>query len=83
LRDLGISHDDAGVNVNGGAIALGHPLGMSGARSPERQLSNWRWAKDAMHSLCASVAVNASRVRWSTLKTAKGRKRLCADSGGL
>ncbi|RUM22936.1 3-oxoadipyl-CoA thiolase [Rhizobium vallis] len=32
LRDLGISDDDARVNVNGGAIALGHPLGMSGAR---------------------------------------------------
>lgn len=32
LRDLGISDDDARVNINGGAIALGHPLGMSGAR---------------------------------------------------
>lgn len=32
LRDLGISDDDARVNPNGGAIALGHPLGMSGAR---------------------------------------------------
>jgi 3-oxoadipyl-CoA thiolase len=32
LRDLGIADDDARVNRNGGAIALGHPLGMSGAR---------------------------------------------------
>ncbi|OYW84003.1 MAG: 3-oxoadipyl-CoA thiolase, partial [Sphingobium sp. 32-64-5] len=32
LRDLGLSPDDARVNPNGGAIALGHPLGMSGAR---------------------------------------------------
>jgi acetyl-CoA acyltransferase len=32
LRDLGIAEDDARVNPNGGAIALGHPLGMSGAR---------------------------------------------------
>lgn len=32
LRMLGISDDDARVNPNGGAIALGHPLGMSGAR---------------------------------------------------
>ena len=32
LRDLGIADDDARVNINGGAIALGHPLGMSGAR---------------------------------------------------
>jgi len=30
MRDLGLSHDI--VNVNGGAIALGHPIGMSGAR---------------------------------------------------
>ncbi|WP_086382334.1 3-oxoadipyl-CoA thiolase [Caballeronia sordidicola] len=32
LRLLGISDDDPRVNPNGGAIALGHPLGMSGAR---------------------------------------------------
>ena len=32
LRQLGIADDDARVNPNGGAIALGHPLGMSGAR---------------------------------------------------
>ncbi|WP_369959167.1 3-oxoadipyl-CoA thiolase [Pseudomonas benzenivorans] len=32
LRDLGLADDAAQVNPNGGAIALGHPLGMSGAR---------------------------------------------------
>ncbi|QDZ12915.1 3-oxoadipyl-CoA thiolase [Devosia ginsengisoli] len=32
LRDLGLAEDAAQVNRNGGAIALGHPLGMSGAR---------------------------------------------------
>ncbi|WP_034997791.1 3-oxoadipyl-CoA thiolase [Beijerinckia mobilis] len=32
LRTLGIADDDPRVNANGGAIALGHPLGMSGAR---------------------------------------------------
>jgi 3-oxoadipyl-CoA thiolase len=32
LRELGIADDDPRVNRNGGAIALGHPLGMSGAR---------------------------------------------------
>ncbi len=32
LRSLGIADDDPRVNPNGGAIALGHPLGMSGAR---------------------------------------------------
>ncbi|MBS1550151.1 MAG: 3-oxoadipyl-CoA thiolase [Bacteroidetes bacterium] len=32
MKALGLANDDARVNVNGGAIALGHPLGMSGAR---------------------------------------------------
>jgi acetyl-CoA acyltransferase len=32
LRDLGVPDDAAHVNPNGGAIALGHPLGASGAR---------------------------------------------------
>jgi 3-oxoadipyl-CoA thiolase len=32
LRDLGVQDDDPRVNPNGGAIALGHPLGASGAR---------------------------------------------------
>jgi acetyl-CoA C-acetyltransferase len=32
LRDLGVADDDERVNPNGGAIALGHPLGASGAR---------------------------------------------------
>ncbi len=32
MRELGLADDDARVNPNGGAIALGHPLGMSGAR---------------------------------------------------
>jgi acetyl-CoA acetyltransferase len=32
LRELGVADDDDRVNPNGGAIAIGHPLGMSGAR---------------------------------------------------
>ena len=32
LRELGVADDDPRVNPNGGAIALGHPLGASGAR---------------------------------------------------
>jgi len=32
LRELGLADDAPHVNANGGAIALGHPLGMSGAR---------------------------------------------------
>jgi acetyl-CoA acyltransferase len=31
-RQLGIADNDPRLNINGGAIALGHPLGMSGAR---------------------------------------------------
>ena len=32
LRSLGVADDDPRVNAQGGAIAIGHPLGMSGAR---------------------------------------------------
>ena len=32
MRELGLKDDDPRVNPNGGAIALGHPLGASGAR---------------------------------------------------
>jgi acetyl-CoA acetyltransferase len=32
IRELGLKDDDPRLNPNGGAIALGHPLGMSGAR---------------------------------------------------
>ena len=32
MRNLGIADDDSRVNINGGAIAIGHPLGMSGTR---------------------------------------------------
>ena len=53
LRDLGIADDDARVNRNGGAIALGHPLGMSGARitgtaALELQASGDRYALSTM-----------------------------------
>lgn len=51
LRELGIADDDERVNPNGGAIALGHPLGMSGARlllTATRQLEE----KDGKHALC-------------------------------
>ncbi|MFN2602790.1 MAG: 3-oxoadipyl-CoA thiolase [Gemmatimonadaceae bacterium] len=51
LRELGIADDDARVNPNGGAIALGHPLGMSGARlllTATRELEE----KDRKYALC-------------------------------
>ena len=53
LRDLGIADDDPRVNRNGGAIALGHPLGMSGARitgtaALELGLVGGRWSLSTM-----------------------------------
>jgi acetyl-CoA acetyltransferase family protein len=57
LRELGIPDDDARVNPNGGAIALGHPLGMSGARllltaARELEKSNTRYA---LCTMCVGV----------------------------
>jgi 3-oxoadipyl-CoA thiolase len=52
LRELGVADDDERVNPNGGAIALGHPLGMSGARlalSAAIELG----VRDERYALCA------------------------------
>ncbi|RYF13579.1 MAG: acetyl-CoA C-acyltransferase, partial [Oxalobacteraceae bacterium] len=57
LRDLGIAADDPRVNRNGGAIALGHPLGMSGARitmSAVEELHRTR-GRYAMAFMCIGV----------------------------
>src|SRR5690606_20667541 len=57
LKELGIASDDARVNVNGGAIALGHPLGMSGARitySAALELNKTR-KKFALATMCVGV----------------------------
>ena len=56
-RQLGIADDDPRININGGAIALGHPLGMSGARitysaALELQLSQKRYA---LCTMCIGV----------------------------
>jgi acetyl-CoA acetyltransferase len=57
LRGLGIADDAAHVNPNGGAIALGHPLGMSGARlvttaAYQLRRSNGRYA---LCTMCIGV----------------------------
>ena len=57
LRQLGVADDAAHVNPNGGAIALGHPLGMSGARlvttaAYQLQRSNGRYA---LCTMCIGV----------------------------
>lgn len=57
LRDLGVADDDPRVNPNGGAIALGHPLGMSGARlvtTATYELIN-RKARYALCTMCIGV----------------------------
>jgi acetyl-CoA acyltransferase len=57
LRELGIADDDARVNPNGGAIALGHPLGMSGARlllTAAHELRD-REARYALCTMCVGV----------------------------
>ncbi|MXN66609.1 3-oxoadipyl-CoA thiolase [Stappia sp. GBMRC 2046] len=57
LRDLGIADDAEYVNPNGGAIALGHPLGMSGARlvgTAALELKT-RGAKRALATMCIGV----------------------------
>jgi acetyl-CoA acyltransferase len=57
IRDLGLPDDASHVNPNGGAIALGHPLGMSGARiagSAALELK-YRSAKRALASMCIGV----------------------------
>jgi acetyl-CoA C-acetyltransferase len=51
LRDLGLADDDARVNPNGGAIALGHPLGASGARLATTALNQLE-ASNGRYGLC-------------------------------
>ena len=51
LRDLGLADDDARVNPNGGAIALGHPLGASGARLVSTALNQLEHI-DGRYGLC-------------------------------
>ncbi|MDW5377618.1 3-oxoadipyl-CoA thiolase [Halomonas sp. HP20-15] len=64
LRELGIADDDPRVNPNGGAIALGHPLGMSGARiitaaAHELALSDKRFA---LCTMCVGVGQGIATV---------------------
>jgi len=57
LRELGLRDDDPRVNPNGGAIALGHPLGMSGARlllTAARELEA-RGGRYALCTMCIGV----------------------------
>lgn len=64
LRALGVADDDPRVNPNGGAIALGHPLGMSGARialTAARELQR-RQGRYALATMCVGVGQGMAMV---------------------
>lgn len=58
-RNLGIVDDDARVNPNGGAIAMGHPLGMSGTRIIQAAVNELIRSKKkyALTSMCVGVGM--------------------------
>ena len=63
-RQLGLADDDSRVNPNGGAIALGHPLGMTGARligTAAHQLRE-TGARRALASMCIGVGQGIAMV---------------------
>jgi acetyl-CoA acyltransferase len=63
LRRLGVPEDAEHVNPNGGAIALGHPLGMSGARlalTATQELHERNGAKRAIATMCIGVGQGIS-----------------------
>jgi len=64
LRELGLSADDPRINPNGGAIALGHPLGMSGARLVMSALHELelRQRRYALCSMCIGVGQGIAMV---------------------
>ncbi len=57
IRELGLADDDPRINPNGGAIAIGHPLGMSGARLVTTALYQLRRSggRFALCTMCIGV----------------------------
>jgi acetyl-CoA acetyltransferase len=62
LRDLGLTDDDPRVNPNGGAIALGHPLGMSGARCDAINQLRRTQGRYALCKMCIGVGQGIAMV---------------------
>src|SRR6201999_2489356 len=62
LRQLGVKEDSDFVNAHGGAIALGHPLGMSGARLAMTAVHGLekRGGKLALATMCVGVGQGVS-----------------------
>jgi acetyl-CoA acyltransferase len=63
-RDLGLADDADHVNPNGGAIAIGHPLGASGARLITTAISQLRktGGKYALCTMCIGVGQGIAMV---------------------
>ena len=64
LRELGVADDDPRVNPQGGAIAMGHPLGMSGARlvlTAAHQLKR-SGGRYALCTMCVGVGQGAAMI---------------------
>lgn len=64
IRELGLEDDDSRVNPNGGAIALGHPLGMSGTRLVITAMNELkrRKGKYALCTMCVGVGQGVALV---------------------
>jgi acetyl-CoA acyltransferase len=54
-RSLGLADDDARINPNGGAIALGHPLGMSGTRILQTAMEQLESGQYALVTMCIGL----------------------------
>jgi acetyl-CoA acetyltransferase len=71
-RDLGLADDDVRINPNGGAIALGHPLGASGARLVTTALNQLEQIQGqyALCSMCIGVGKASLSLfnAWSKIK---------------
>jgi hypothetical protein len=76
LRDLGLADDDPRVNPNGGAIALGHPLGASGARLATTAMNQLHstGGRYALCTMCIGVGqgialIDRARVAQNSLRS--------------
>ncbi len=64
LKGLGLDAEDPRLNVNGGAIALGHPLGCTGAKLTATALHELRRRKGryAMVTMCIGTGMGAAGI---------------------
>jgi len=62
IRELGIEDDMDKININGGAIAMGHPLGCTGAKLAATLLANMKrkGVKYGVESMCIGGGMGAA-----------------------